>query len=549
MPTGSSSLNNANLNVWDISGVPDAQNPVLIAQGNWVNRFENGGSAGSFGSRLALHSMDVSADGTRIAMAWQRGHTLLLDSSEVVAWEPGDPIVNLSDDLLTNPLDRPTWGSSTAGCQVECAESHSSELVPGRNLILNTDEVYGTATLAAHGCPWGWVHLIDTADPAQIFISAEYKTTKNACPADDLPTQQRSSWASHNPTVTPHLALLTWHAAGFHVIDLTDPTAPAQVGWYSPTPLESVATEDPNLGGGNAPKVLMWSYPIVDDGLIYVVDIRNGFYVLRYTGPGAFEIDGIDFLEGNSNQGDLPRFDNAPVVDPVADITVEATGPAGATVSFASPAALDQVDGPLATTCDPASGSTFPLGTTTVTCSATDGEGFTGVTQFDVTVLDTTPPTLTIPAAVTANATMPSGAVVTFATSATDIVDGTVPVSCVPPSGSLFGIGDTTVNCSATDAAGNTQAGSFNVHVAGAAEQLSNLLAAVGGVGAGTSLADKVETMQADLAAGDLDDLCNDLLRSWQNSIGAQAGKKIPAGTASSLQADGLRIADVLACD
>ena len=47
----------------------------------------------------------------------------------------------------------------------------------------------------------------------------------------------------------------------------------------------------------------MWSYPIIKDGLIYVVDLRNGLYVLNY--KGAFkEVRRIRFLDGNSNQGD-----------------------------------------------------------------------------------------------------------------------------------------------------------------------------------------------------------------------------------------------------
>jgi hypothetical protein len=40
----------------------------------------------------------------------------------------------------------------------------------------------------------------------------------------------------------------------------------------------------------------MWSYPIVNDGLIYVVDLRNCLYVLEYTGAFAKEVDKITFL-------------------------------------------------------------------------------------------------------------------------------------------------------------------------------------------------------------------------------------------------------------
>jgi len=51
----------------------------------------------------------------------------------------------------------------------------------------------------------------------------------------------------------------------------------------------------------------MWSYPIIRDGLIYVIDIRNGLYILRYTGPHAGEVADIRFLEGNSNLDDDVR--------------------------------------------------------------------------------------------------------------------------------------------------------------------------------------------------------------------------------------------------
>ncbi len=51
-----------------------------------------------------------------------------------------------------------------------------------------------------------------------------------------------------------------------------------------------------------------WSYPIIRNGLIYVIDIRNGLYILRYTGPHADEVAGIGYLEGNSNLGDAVRL-------------------------------------------------------------------------------------------------------------------------------------------------------------------------------------------------------------------------------------------------
>jgi HYR domain len=145
------------------------------------------------------------------------------------------------------------------------------------------------------------------------------------------------------------------------------------------------------------------------------------------------------------------------------DITAEATSPAGAVVMFTA-SANDNADGPLTPVCSPASGSTFGLGTTTVTCSATDSRGNTGTATFRVTVRDTTPPTLNLPS-VTVSAGAACTAVVTYTATATDLVDVTDPVVCTPPSGSTFNLGTTTVNCSATDAHGNTATGSFTVTV------------------------------------------------------------------------------------
>jgi hypothetical protein len=54
---------------------------------------------------------------------------------------------------------------------------------------------------------------------------------------------------------------------------------------------------------------------------------------------------------------------------------------------------------------------------------------------------------------------------VTFKITATDAVDGAVPVSCRPRSGSRFKIGRTTVRCEATDSSGNTAKATFKVTV------------------------------------------------------------------------------------
>lgn len=104
---------------------------------------------------------------------------------------------------------------------------------------------------------------------------------------------------------------------------------------------------------------------------------------------------------------------------------------------------------------------TIPPDTTTTTTTSTTTTSTTSTTL----PADVTAPVLALPEAIAATATAASGAGVSWDASATDDVDGTIPVSCTPGPGP-FPVGDTVVTCSATDAAGNTATGSFTVTVA-----------------------------------------------------------------------------------
>jgi hypothetical protein len=164
-----------------------------------------------------------------------------------------------------------------------------------------------------------------------------------------------------------------------------------------------------------------------------------------------------------------PNFTNVP-----NNITQEATGPNGAAVTFTKPTATDLVDGSRTVTCDAASGDTFPLGTTTVHCSASDTRNNSSSASFDVTVRDTTAPAISgMPSNMSLTAASTAGAQATWtAPTATDLVDGNVSVNCTkgdPPvavtSGDTFPVGTTTVTCKATDAHNNTASKSFTITV------------------------------------------------------------------------------------
>ncbi|WP_085994307.1 HYR domain-containing protein [Oceanobacillus senegalensis] len=131
-------------------------------------------------------------------------------------------------------------------------------------------------------------------------------------------------------------------------------------------------------------------------------------------------------------------------------------GECGAMVTYTEPTVTDNCT-VVTFSCTPASGSFFPVGTNTVTCTATDAAGNTAECTFTVTVNDTEPPEITCPDDIVVNNDPGEcGAIVTFPD---PIVQDNCPnstVACTPSSGSFFPVGMTTVECTATDASGNS---------------------------------------------------------------------------------------------
>jgi hypothetical protein len=147
-----------------------------------------------------------------------------------------------------------------------------------------------------------------------------------------------------------------------------------------------------------------------------------------------------------------------------ADLTVEAQTADGAAVSFTA-SATGRENQSLPVTCSPTSGSRFPLGQTTVTCTAQDRPDEVATRSFRITVVDRTGPQLVVPAGLKVRTANKKGAVVRFNASATDLVDGAIVPDCSPASHTLFRVGVTRVDCTASDRGHNVARASFTVQV------------------------------------------------------------------------------------
>ena len=112
---------------------------------------------------------------------------------------------------------------------------------------------------------------------------------------------------------------------------------------------------------------------------------------------GHFDINAIASLDPNAPALAFSLVDNVrvtdlclgetvpPTITPPGDIVVLATSPAGAEVTYVV-TATDNCPGPVDLLCQPASGSTFPIGVTTVSCVAEDVAGNMATSSFTVRV-------------------------------------------------------------------------------------------------------------------------------------------------------------------
>ena len=203
-------------------------------------------------------------------------------------------------------------------------------------------------------------------------------------------------------------------------------------------------------------------------GAVFVIDF-DGFSMFPkavFDGNGM-SIPNVAFVNGevHFSPDDPPVINNCP-----ANIVVNTDmGQCGALVTWTLPTVSDDCDDPdppLMQTAGPGSGSLFPVGTTTVTYSATDSQNQTGTCSFTVTVNDNEDPTISCPANQTLHAdanceaTLPDySAQVT----ASDNCPG-VGLSQSPPAGTTINA-TTTVTFTATDASGNTATCSFEVSI------------------------------------------------------------------------------------
>jgi hypothetical protein len=247
------------------------------------------------------------------------------------------------------------------------------------------------------------------------------------------------------------------------VITVSDAQAPV----ISNTPSDIVIA----ASSGNCNAVVSWTTPTVTDLCSTVnlsVNIPSG---TSFPAGQTTVIYTATDAAGNTATSSFDVFvidQNAPTIVgvPQNQTLAASASTCGAVAVWSQPAGFDPC-GPVTITGSHASGDTFPVGTTTVTFTATDLSGNQAIASFQITVNDGIAPVLTdLPSDLTVEVAAPAcDAVVTWAEPTFTDNCSVSQVTQTHTSGATFPLGTSTVTYTGTDASGNSTSGSFDITV------------------------------------------------------------------------------------
>lgn len=250
-----------------------------IQQPNFSNPIVRGPS-GLWTKHVGMHY--VAVEGDRAYLSYNQAGLVILDVKD----NSRPKLVSRVDYLVpgfdpSNP-DAEACKKAASGREAACGNTHSAKRVPGRDLLLVSDEYFS--------CPYGHVRIFDIGDETKPRIISHFTTDQNAAcdpekpsqPADPARFPRRGPSSHIGNAWGGNLYFMAWYGMGVRAIDITDPYHPVEAGYYEYRVDKDLGKESPAYAGSDTYDVLFGP-----EGYLYVSDGTAGLRVLRFTGPGG----------------------------------------------------------------------------------------------------------------------------------------------------------------------------------------------------------------------------------------------------------------------
>ncbi|KAJ8034394.1 Hyalin [Holothuria leucospilota] len=229
--------------------------------------------------------------------------------------------------------------------------------------------------------------------------------------------------------------------------------------------------------GNNVGAFVTWNAPScidAEEGLLDATCDRNsGSFFLAPQTTVTCTCTDMDGSEATCDfMVDLTNLNTGPSINCPPPVQVSSVaGNFGITVPFTTPTCTDAETLPnfLSVTCNPQSGTLFPIGTNTVICTCTDEGGLMDSCMIRVVVTDVNPPQIVCPPDVTVQSQPNNGGNFASWPSPTCMdleTPSDLTIICDPPSGAFFpNTGVNVVSCNCTDGSGSVSSCTLNVNI------------------------------------------------------------------------------------
>jgi hypothetical protein len=286
--------------------VKDRANPKLIhferTHGIGVHRFDMDAdyayisteAEGYVGNILRIYDIRNPVKPTEVSKWWIPGqhaaggekktwpgrqhrlhHTVRVDDRLYAGcWHGGVSIVDVSD------ISKPTTIGAYNYHPPFPEPSHTFMALPkkigGRQIAVAIDEedhAHNAEEMARRrGRPHGSLWTFDITDPANIQPLAIFEVSELDSPwSRATPGRFGAHQFQEHMKGGDTLIYCAWFAGGLRIVDVADPTAPQEVGWFIPEPAAGKAAPQTN------------DVDVDDRGLVYIVDRYTGFDVLEFS--------------------------------------------------------------------------------------------------------------------------------------------------------------------------------------------------------------------------------------------------------------------------
>ena len=289
-------FNEGGFRIYDIK---DKTNPKLITfyktGGKGVHRFGMEGNYvyittemdGFVGGILVIYDISNPSSPQEVSRWWMPGqntaageepnplgkehrlHHALRSGDRLYAgcWMSGYAIIDISD--IANPKTLGTFDVHPEAKEPSHTLLHVPFQIDGRDIAIASDEERAERGDDA-GQPHGPFYVFDVSDPANMELLATHHVGEDQSPYNK--PHMRFGAHQFREEMTDTLAYVTWFAAGLRIIDIKNPTAPEEVGYFIPEPGTGFDTPQTN------------DVSMDHRGLLYITDKARGFDVIDFKG-------------------------------------------------------------------------------------------------------------------------------------------------------------------------------------------------------------------------------------------------------------------------